>query len=175
LLLGCLAVAACQAAPSRFRFEPAAGQIAGATVVARDLVRTTLAGAPVEIDLSGRQARITVAVQNATTGELEVRMGMRAAAARGAIGEVLQRPLSAAATVARAGRSEYVPYESMQPFVVRAQSRASFHLDTPLGRQPTYGQFLVLELEGRTVGGAGERRSIPLVVRFAEGAGPGRR
>ena len=42
--------------------------------------------------------------------------------------------------------------------------RASFYLDSPLGREPSYGQYFVMTVEARLASGDVERRSLPLVA-----------
>ena len=67
---------------------------------------------------------------------------------------------------AGAGAPDYVPYTSRQDVRVEAGWRAVFHLDSPLGREPSYGQFFVCDIE---VGSAGavERCALPVVVAHA--------
>ena len=129
----------------------------------------TLLGARLLVDLHQQQTRVELIVENGTTQDLEVRVGPEATRApTAAIGELLRRPLDR-------GHGEevpeFVPYLSMQRAEVRANWRGVFDLDSPLGREPTIGQYLVLVIEVRDGKGGFERRLLPLVATNAGTSG----
>ncbi|MCA8973416.1 MAG: hypothetical protein KDC98_01775 [Planctomycetes bacterium] len=172
LLLGCLALGACRVMPAHgYRLRPD-GVAPGWTTVDAMHLQTSLRGAAVTVDLSGETARILVTIENETAADVEIRMGVQATGARGSIGEVLQRPLGA---VAGLGGPDYAPYESMQAITVKQGWRATFSLDAPFDREPTYGLYFVFDVEARSSNGPVERRSLPLVVAHFEASERDRR
>ena len=160
LLPALLLVAACQQSPPRswLRYAPSgpnewkdeSGVLTG-----------TLHGVPVSIDLGRRQTRVQITVRNASAAPVEFRMGPESGKPRDAIGEVLLRPLTG---LHGAPGPDMLPYNSMQPLVVEPGWSGVFYLDTPLGREPSLGQFFVLSIEARDAAGTCQRRSLPLVA-----------
>jgi hypothetical protein len=159
VLMGVVMVS-CSTPPPRpwLRFQPAGPT--NWTTDASGLLVGRLHGADVAIDLNRTQTRVQVSVKNTTAAPIEFRMGPEAGAPRGAIGEVLLRPLSPPA----ASGPDMMPYNGMQPMVVDGGWSGTFYLDTPLGRDPALGQYFVLTVEARNASGAVERRTLPLVA-----------
>ncbi len=120
---------------------------------------TRLHGADVALDLNRGQTRAQVTVSNRSVAPVDIRMGPMAGAPRGAIGEVLLRPLDGPG-----GGPEMQPYVSMQRVVVDSGWRGTFYLDTPTGSEPQLGTYFVLSVEARNPVGDVERRSLPLIA-----------
>ncbi len=118
---------------------------------------TRLHGVAVSLDLMQVETRAQVTVHNRTAAPIEMRMGPEATSSYAAIGTVLLRQIEGPV-----GGPDTVPYNSMQAQVVDAGWRGTFHLDTPLGREPGVGQYFVLTIEGRDAKGQVERISMPL-------------
>jgi hypothetical protein len=114
-------------------------------------------GADVTIDLGKKQTRVEIVIDNASAAPVEFRVGPDGGQPRQAIGEVLLRQAGAPA-----GSDGMQPYRSMQPFAVPAGWRATFYLDSPLGRDPVLGQYFVLAVEASDATGTNERRTLPL-------------
>lgn len=160
LLCGWFLASACNTPPPRpwLRYQPSGPT----TWVADGTVLTgTFHGAPVTLDLGRRQTRVQVEVRNTTSAPIEFRMGPEGASPLGAIGEVKLRPLAGLPGV---GGPDIFPYNAMQAVVVEPGWCGWFYLDTPLGRDPSLGQFFVLTVEGRDAAGNCERRNLPLVA-----------
>ena len=133
------------------------------TVRGAGAYETQAHGARLQLDLHRAQARIAVAVENASTQPVEVRVGPEATLTRLAIGEVLLRSIDGSAGVG----DPRLPYTSMQPLTIAPGWRGTIDLDLPLGRDPQqgmYGQYLVLTVEVRNAAGVCERRTLPLVA-----------
>lgn len=156
-----LLLAACNTPPPRpwLRFQPS-GQHDW-TVGADGLLVARLHGADVALDLNRTQTRVQVTVQNTSGRPVEMRMGPEAAAPRGAIGEVLLRAVDGPPGAAG---PDMLPYNSMQPIAVESGWRGTFFLDSPLGRDPVLGQYMVLTVEARDAAGRVERRRLPLLA-----------
>lgn len=137
-----------------------AGATSGWVTGGEGRLGTTLAGASVVLDLGSTQTLVEVSVQNSTGKPIELRMGAEGTAPSLQIGELLRRILRDAG----ASGSDYEPYNAMQAVTVESGWRASFYLDSPLGREPTYGQYFVFTVEARLPSGAVDRRSLPLVA-----------
>jgi hypothetical protein len=152
-----LLLAACQTPPPRtwLRYEQE-GPTQWATN-SSGLYSGRLHGAEVTLDLGKKQTRVLVEVVNDSKAPVELRMGPDGGQPRSAIGEVLLRPLGGPA-----GSSGMRPYSAMHPVVVEPGWRGTFHLDSPLGRDPIYGQYFVLAVEARDTAGNNERRTLPL-------------
>lgn len=167
LLLPVACGSSCSTSPPRawLRYEPS--DPSGWQVELPGRLSTTVHGARFVADLHDRSTRIQLTAVNPTGRDLEVAVGPESA--RGltaAIGELRARPLERAAVE---GVPDFVPYQALQPVPVRAGWQVEFFLDTPLGREPTIGQYLVLELEVRD-GGDLQRRRLPLVATNTGGA-----
>lgn len=162
-LAGCavllVVLSACSTPPPRpwLRYEPA-GPHSWATGPDGRWV-TRLHGVDITLDLLQVETRAQVTVQNRSNAAIEMRMGPEATSSYAAIGEVLLRQMEGPVGV---GGPDTLPYTSMQPQVVDAGWRGTFHLDTPLGREPGVGQYFVLTVEGRDAKGQVERISMPL-------------
>lgn len=156
-----LALAACNTPPPQawLRFQPS-GQhnwVAGPN----GLWLCRLHGADVQMDLNRTQTRVQVTVTNSSAAPVEIRMGPEASAPQGAIGELLLRQTD---VVGASGGPDMAPYTTMQRVTVEAGWRATFYIDSPLGREPVLGQYFVFTVEGRNAAGDVERRSIPLLA-----------
>ncbi len=157
LVGGVLFVAACQTPPPRtwMRYRQD-GPTEWATN-SSGLYAGRLHGADVTIDLGKKQTRIEVVVNNGSAAPVEFRIGPDGGQSRSAIGEVLLRQIGGTA-----GSAGMLPYNSLQPLTVEPGVCATFYLDSPLGRDPVFGQFLVLSVEARDASGKKERRTLPL-------------
>lgn len=156
------ALAACTIDPPRYPmcYAPA-GAAPDWTRIADGKFATELMGAKVEVDLSGSSTRIVATVDNATDRELEIRLGGEGTPRDVQIGETLRRAIDRdPGTVG----PDYEPYSSFQPLPVGAGVRAVFYVDTPLGRDPSYGQYFVFTIEARAASRPVERRSLPLTA-----------
>jgi hypothetical protein len=122
---------------------------------------TRLFGADVTLDLHRVGTRVEVTVVNRSAAAVDVCMGPEASSPREAIGEYLLRALDGTGGI---GAPPMQPYATMQRVVVDTGWRCTFHLDTPLGRDPVLGTYLVLTVEGRNSAGDVERRSMPLLA-----------
>ncbi|MBL9079119.1 MAG: hypothetical protein JNL08_16575 [Planctomycetes bacterium] len=118
-----------------------------------------LHGAEVTIDLGRQQTRVQITIDNRGPAPVEFRIGPEGGAPRVAIGEVLLRQLDAPSGL---GGPPIQPYTAQQPLAVESGWRATFYLDSPLGREPVLGQYFVLSVEARSAAGANERRTLPL-------------
>lgn len=164
-LVGCiaLAAAACHAPPPRpwLRYE-----LAGPTEFTprgEGVYGGSAFGADIAVDLSQPGTRIQVVVENPGTETVTLRIGPNASAPRAAIGELLLRPLSGAA----GGGPDTRAYAALQPIAVEGGWRATFYLDSPLGREPQLGQYLVLVVEAANEKGEQVRRQLPVVARMS--------
>jgi hypothetical protein len=118
--------------------------------------------ADVEIALDPHAPHIEVGVGNPTARAVTVRLGPQAThRPEQSIGELQHQPLDAARAE---GRSEFLPFLSMQSIEVVAGTRTVFHLDDPLGREPVVGHYMVLVLEVDGADGRRDRRLLPLVA-----------
>lgn len=157
VLAGSVWLAACRTPPPRpwLRYQQD-GPTQWATN-ADGLYAGRLHGADVTIDLGKKQTRVQIVVDNATRAPVEFRVGPDGGQPRAAIGEVLLRQAGGPA-----GSSGMQPYRAMQPLVVEPGWRATFFLDSPLGRDPVLGQYFVLAVEASDATGTNERRTLPL-------------
>jgi hypothetical protein len=156
-----LGLAACSAPPPRpwLRYELTATD--GWTPAGEGAYTSRVLGADLRIDLHRRETRVELQIENKSGRELRLAVGPEALNnPSAAIGQVQRRPMGG-------GRGEdvpdYIEYLSMQPIEVRDGWRCVFYLDSPLGRDPTIGQYLVLVIEAST-GQARERKLLPLVA-----------
>lgn len=158
-LAGSLLLAACNTPPPRpwLRYQQNGPTNWGTN--ADGLHAGRLHGAEVTIDLGKKQTRIEVQVQNTGSAPVEFRVGPEGGQPRAAIGEVLLRPIGG---VTPAAGPDMQPYGAMAPIKVEPGFRATFYLDSPLGREPVFGQFFVLAVEARDAAGTNERRTLPL-------------
>lgn len=159
LLAGVVVVmaAGCNLPPVRtwVRFEPAGPsewRSAGGLLVGR------LHEADVQIDLTNKQTKVQVTVENRSAQALEFRVGPDDATPHGAVGQVLLRQLDAGVV----GGPETMEYNAKQPQSVAAGWRATFFLDRPLGRDVVLDQRFVLGIEARDPAGSMQRRALPL-------------
>lgn len=159
IAIGALLLAACHTPPPRtwLRYQQEGPTQWGTD--ASGLYAGRLHGADVTIDLGQKQTRIEVTVRNTTNAPVEFRMGPDAGQPRVAVGEVLLRPLDGPAG---ARGADTQPYNAMQPLVVEPGWRGTFYLDSPLGREPVFGQYFVFAVEARDAAGKNERRTLPL-------------
>jgi hypothetical protein len=171
LLFASAVFAACMAPPTRPWLRYTAADSKGWDTDAGGVLRSQCGPAAVRVDLDSRIVRLEVHVENPTDRVLVAKVGAQGGRPQGAIGEVRRRPLGGQ-------RAEDVPavmpYLTHAPIEVRPGWRATFELDSLLGREVTLGQYVVLEIE---VGESGqtrvERRILPLqatnVARDASG------
>jgi hypothetical protein len=116
-------------------------------------------GTTVVVETHAHDLRLEVAVENPTTRAVEVRLGPEATRKPdAAIGEYQPRRLDHSRVE---GAGDFAPYLSMQPVQVEPGFRTLFALDSPLGREPSIGHYLVLVVEVRAAGRS-ERRLLPL-------------
>ena len=149
----------CAATPARGGLRYSARPGAGWTETGPGRLSTEMLGATVFVDLHARDARLEVAFENPTDRAVEVRLGPEATRKPdAAIGEFQPRRLDRSHVE---GATDFLPYLTMQPVQVEPGFRTLFALDSPLGRDPSIGQFLVLVIEVRA-GGRFERRLLPL-------------
>jgi hypothetical protein len=105
---------------------------------------------------------------NPTPAPIELRVGPEATRnPTAAIGEMRVLPLG---KMPVENVPDYQPYVAQKPVSVPNGSRATFYLDTPLGREPTVGQYLVLVIEARDERAGFERRLLSLVATNNEAA-----
>ena len=122
---------------------------------------TTALGVTFEVDLDANGTRIQVSGQNRSGRSIEVAVGSEST--RGsdiAVGELQKRPVD---RLAAEGVPDFAPYRSLERTEVPAAWRAEFFLDSPLGREPTVGQYIVLVLEVWR-GEEFARRRLPLIA-----------
>ncbi|MCR9243616.1 MAG: hypothetical protein NXI31_01200 [bacterium] len=143
----------------------ASGPLPGWTKASDSRLTAVLQGADVAVEFSATSTRVVVTVENTSGHAVEVRMGAEGTPRNVQIGELLQRPIESAPGVVG---SDYRPYATWMPWSVPTASRATFHLDTPLGRAPSYGQFFVFTVEARRPTGPIERRSIQVNARHVD-------
>lgn len=163
VLLGLALSAACDGLPppvSWLRFTPQ--DMTGWSMDADGRVVTQCGPAVIRIDLSKRETRIEMEIENRADKPLLLRAGSQTASPTGAIGEVWRRPLGG-------GRGEdvpdAVPYLSRQGLELENGWRAIFYLDSPLGRDLVLGQQLVFEVEvEQPETKAVDRVQLPLVA-----------
>lgn len=158
LVFAGFAVAACNTVPPRtwVRYQPTA--LTDWAQGNDGLLVASFHGASVSVDLGRPQTPVEVTVSNTTGAPIEFCMGPDAARPNGPIGQVLLRP----ATLPGVGGPDYLPYGTMQKVVVEPGWTGRFHLDRPLGREPSLMQFFVLRIEGRDPQGRCEQRTLPL-------------
>jgi hypothetical protein len=159
IVVGAALVVACGTPPPRpwLRYQQD-GPTTWATN-ADGLYSGRLLGADVTMDLGKKQTRVEIVVQNGSPAPVEFRIGPDGGQPRVAIGEVLLRPLAGPAST---GGPAMQPYNAQQPLVVEPGWRATFYLDSPLGREPVLGQYFVLAVEARNQAGGSDRRTLPL-------------
>jgi len=157
-----VALAACNTPPPQpwLRFEPSGEND---WTAGRDgTLVTRLYGADAKVDLQRTETRIQVTITNGTAEPVELRMGAEGGRPpRAAIGSVLLRQIDGPPG---AVGPDMMPYNTMQPQVVEAGWRGTFYLDSPLGRDPVLGQYLVLTVEARNKAGNVERRRLRLIA-----------
>jgi hypothetical protein len=163
LLVVPFVLAACSSGPPkpwlRFVAEDPKGWQKGAD----GRLTTQVLGASLQADLHARDPRIELQVDNRSGGDVAIRVGPEATQSPTAsIGDLRRRPLdqSRGEDVTK----DYVPYVAMQSVELRNGWRASFDLESPLGREPSIGQYLVLVIEVHDAKGAVDRRYLPLVA-----------
>jgi len=118
------------------------------------------AGGALSVDLHPSELRLEVRLENPSAGRLTVRLGPQTTRdPSAAIGELQHQRLDPAR---REGTTAFLPYLSMQAIEVEPGTAVTFWLDSPLGREPSIGQYfvLVVDVQGESRGHA--RLSLPL-------------
>lgn len=163
LLAGC--------APPQFASGPADPSVgyrfddrSGFTEVAPNVLAAELHGTTVKAEVQGREARLVVTIDNPTKAIRTLRLGPQNDATNDqALGELRRQHLDGRPLE---GGSAYVPFLPMQDIEVRPGTRVVLYVNTPSGKEPEVGEYLVLLLEVGAAGKRAERRLIPLVAAY---------
>lgn len=132
------------------------------------MLRATLAGAPVVVDFTSTESRLVLTFDNPTKQLLHVRIGAQSGSSRdAAIGEVRMQRRGGGRLE---GATGYAPFLANSLVSVEPECRAVFYVDAPLGREPSIGEYAVLHVQVGAPGVKPERRLLPIVV-----ASPARR
>ncbi|MGE3174724.1 MAG: hypothetical protein AB7O97_18980 [Planctomycetota bacterium] len=164
-LLALATVPSCRSARTAVPLHYAAQPTEDFTDLAGGRLQARVGGLDVRVVLAPTAPHIELTVANPDRRTVRVRLGPQAVRDRtAAIGEVQHRPLGRPpGSPLGEGRSDFLPFLSMQDMAVEPQTEAVFYVDHPLGTEPAVGQYLVLVLE--VDGAAGrDRRLLPLVV-----------
>lgn len=166
-LLLCAVLASCSFGPSRpaerdprisFRFDDtAAWRVDGPDVAAIDLL-----GVQIVVDLARRDARLVVTAENPTGSPITLRFGPHVEVARElSLGELRRHRLDGTPIE---GGSAYQPFLPMQDLAIAPATRLLAFVDSPSGREPRAGDYLVLAFEVERAGRRPERRLLPIVA-----------
>jgi hypothetical protein len=138
-ILPLLLLAACTSTPTRAGLRFRVTDPADWTQDADGRWSCSLLGARCAVDLGADDARLELAVENPTAAPIEVSVGPEATKSpTAAIGELRVLPLG---RVPVENVPDYEPYVARKPVALPDGARATFYLDTPLGREPTIGQY----------------------------------
>jgi len=126
------------------------------------MLRATLAGAPVVVDFTSTESRLVLTVDNPTKQLLHVRIGAQSGSSRdAAIGEVRMQRSGGGRLE---GATGYAPFLANSLVSVEPECRAVFYVDAPLGREPSIGEYAGLHVQVGAPGAKPERRLLPIVV-----------
>jgi hypothetical protein len=163
LLVVPFVLAGCSSGPPKPWLRFVAEDPKGWQTAADGRLTTQVLGASLQVDLHTRDPQIELQVDNRSGGDVSIRVGPEATQTPTAsIGDLRRRPLdqSRGEDVTK----DFVPYVSMQSIELRNGWRAEFYIMSPLGRDPSIGQFLQLVIEVHDAKGTVDRRSLPLVA-----------
>src|SRR5262245_39631535 len=155
-----LLCAGCRTPPQRSGLHYEVREASGWTRAAAGRWTAPAAGAALCVDLHPTELRLEVRLENPTPGRLTVRLGPQTTRdPDAAIGELQHQRLD---PVRREGTTAFLPYLSMQAIEVEPGTVVTFFLDSPLGREPSIGQYFVLVVDVQGEGRGHARLLLPL-------------
>jgi hypothetical protein len=153
-------LASCRTPPQRSALHYEARDATGWTRAGTGRWTAPAAGGALSVDLHPTELRLELRLENPTPGRLTVRLGPQTTRdPDAAIGELQHRRLDPAR---REGTTAFLPYLSMQAIDVEPGTAVTFWLDSPLGREPSIGQYFVLVVDVQGEGHAHARLMLPL-------------